>query len=109
MFEREFEGQFLQCRENVHCASWISFFLLFQWGLKIVHLLIAEEWRKDVSLSMEMITVMNMSERRAAEGSILALMAGCGAFLFAFMSSVQPNTGLVIGMGLTGTFAGIFV
>ena len=38
---------------NTLCATCTSLYLIIYWFLKLVHGLIKEEWRKDISLSLE--------------------------------------------------------
>ena len=71
------------CGTNILCATWISIYLIIFWGLKLIHGSVRQELRKDLSLSMEKITKMQISWTRAGEGILLTLMAGCGLFLFA--------------------------
>ena len=60
-----------------------------------------------LSISMEKIARMKISWRQAAEGLLLALMAGCGAFLFALMSAKEPDFDLVTALGLIGFVTGV--
>ena len=90
------------CTVNNMCATWISFTLAFFWGVKAIHKSIQSDWRKDLSISMEQVAKMKISWRRTAEGILLVAMALCGAFLFALMSSKNPDKGLVLTLGLTG-------
>ena len=54
---------------------------------------------------MEMIARMQVSLPRAAQGIMLATMAGCGDFLFALMSAEQPEK-MVLIVGVIGSTAG---
>ena len=56
---------------------------------------------------MKKVAIMQVGWRRAFEGAMLAVMAGCGAFLFALMSSQEPNENLVITVGLAGVASGV--
>ena len=95
------------CDVNTLCASFISIFLIFWWLLKLVQGLKKQEWRKDLSLSMEKVAKMNISIGRTAQGVFVAVMAGCGAFLFALMSAKNPDKYLVRQVGLTGLISGV--
>ena len=57
-------------------------------------------------MSVEKIVKMKIGWRRAAEGVMLVVMAGSGAFLFALMSAKEPDEDLVTVVGLTGCVAG---
>ena len=100
------ENNLEQCSTNTRCASFVSIFLLFQWYVKLVHGSIRQEWRKEISLSPEKIAKLDISWRRTAEGIMLAVMGGCGAFLFTLMSAKDPDENLVMAIGLTGCVAG---
>ena len=80
--------------------------LIATWVWKLVHGSIKSEWRRELSISMERIALMKISWRQAAEGVLLAVMAGCGAFLFALMSAHEPGEDLVTALGLMGFVAG---
>ena len=95
------------CTTNTSCASFISLMLIINWVLKLVHGSIKSEWRRELSISMEKIARMKISWRQAAEGLLLAVMAGCGAFLFALMSAKEPDWSLVASLGLIGLVAGV--
>ena len=101
------ENSLDQCSTNSSCATFICIYLLLQWMLKTIHGSIEQEWQKEISLSTEKIAKMNLGWRRAAEGIMLALMAGCGAFLFALMSARAPDRELVRKVGFTGVVAGV--
>ena len=88
------------CTTNTWCASYISVMLIITWSPELVHGSIKSEWRNELSISMEKIARMKISWRQAAEGLLLALMAGCGAFLFALMSAKEPGYDLVTALGL---------
>ena len=81
--------------------------LIINWFLKLVQGSIKSEWRRELSISMEKIARMKISWRQAAEGLLLAVMAGCGAFLFALMSAKEPDKVLVKALGLMGVAAGV--
>ena len=80
--------------------------LIITWCLKLVQGSIKSELQKELSISMEKVARMKISWRQAAEGLLLAVMTGCGAFLFALMSTNEPGGGLVTALGLTGAVAG---
>ena len=50
---------------------------------------------------------MKISWRKSIEGILLAVMVGCGAFLFALMTSKQHKPGFVLTVSFTGLIAGI--
>ena len=56
---------------------------------------------------MEKIAKMQISWRRAAEGIMLAVMAGCGIFLFALMSAEKSSSKMIFEVGFIGGIAGI--
>ena len=95
------------CTNNTRCASAISVMLIIMRILKLVQGSIKSEWRRELSISMEKIARMRISWRQAAQGLLLAVMAGCGAFLFALMSAKEPDYGLVTALGLMGLVAGV--
>ena len=84
----------------------VSIMLMLAWLLKVIHGSNKSEWQKELSISMEKIATMKISWRHAAEGILLAVMAGCGAFLFALMSTKEPDEDLVLTLGLMGFVAG---
>ena len=92
---------------SISCAMYILVFFLTQWTLKLVHGSMKQEWKKDMSLSPEKVAKMKIGWRWAAEGFMLAVMAGCGAFLFALMSAKEPDEALVRDLGATGGIAGV--
>ena len=94
------------CTNNTECATWISVMLIFAWGLKLGQGSIKSEWRKQLSISMEKVSRMKISWRQAAVGLLLAVMAGCGAFLFALTSAKEIDGSLVLALGLIGLLAG---
>ena len=100
------EDKLTSCEVNSMCASWISVYFIFIWTLKLVHGSIKQEWRKEISLSAEKIAKMQISWLRVADGTMLAGMVGCGAFLFTLMSSKELDMDLVNTVGLTGLVAG---
>ena len=57
-------------------------------------------------MSLEKIAKLNLSWRRAARGTMLAVMAGCGAFLSMLMTSKEPDGVLVRVVGVTGCVSG---
>ena len=81
--------------------------LILAWSLKVGDGSIQIEWREELSISMEKVARMKISLRQAAEGVLFAAMGGCGAFLFALMSTREPDKDLVTAVGLTGFVAGI--
>ena len=101
------ESDIESCIINTSCASYICGMLILVWGLKLVQGSIKSEWRKELSISMEKVARMTISWGQAAEGLLLALMAGCGAFLFALMDAKGPGKDLVTGLGLVGGVAGV--
>ena len=96
-----------QCGTNTRCAKFISEKLILQWFLRLVHGSIKQEWQMEISLSVEKIAKLKISWRRTIQGVLLAVMAGCGAFLFALMSAKEPDEDLVWDVGLTGVSAGV--
>ena len=50
---------------------------------------------------------MKISWRRAAQGAVFAVMAGCGTFLFTLMSAEELDENLVLEVCLTGSVAGV--
>ena len=94
------------CGENTMCATWISIYLLIGYILKLIHRSIESTRRKDIAIQIEKIAKLKISWRRAIQGVMVAVMAGCGAFLFALMSAEKPNKDFVTAIGSIGTFAG---
>ena len=105
-FKCNIEMNMEACTNNAWCASAISVMLIITWILKLINRSIQSEWREELSISMEKVARMTISLRQAAEGLFLAMMAGCGAFLFALMSAKEPDWYLVTAVGLTGVLAG---
>ena len=93
-----------QCTTNALCSTFTSLSLLFWWGSKLVETSIKE--RKDLAVRIEKIAQMKISWRNSAEGIMLAVMAGCGASLFALMSAEKPEGKFVLSVGSTGLVAG---
>ena len=75
------------------------------WLLKLVHGSIKD--RDQLSLSIEKIAKLEIGLRRATEAIMLAVMAGCGAFLFALMSAKDLDENLIFTVGLIGCAAGL--
>ena len=100
--------QVVQCYENTGCALWIGTFMTILWGLNLVYDSVPSVWRPSLNLSMPQITIMNTSWRRSVEGPMLAVVARCGAFLFALLSAERPSRPLVQFVGLAGFNAGLF-
>ena len=94
------------CMNNSYSALFVSIYLVLFWLLRIVQGSIKKEWRKDLSLSTKKIAKMQMSVRRAAEGAMLIVMIGCGAFLFALINAKEPDKGVISLVGLIGGLAG---
>ena len=100
------EMNIITCGPSLRCGSFISVYLLGIWILKLVNASIERPARNELSLSMQKIAKMRISWRRAAEGVTMAVMAGCGAFLFALMSAKDVDESLVLAVGYVGVSAG---
>lgn len=87
-----FEKQSLaDCSASTLSSICISLYLLAWWLTKLVHGSVKSEWRKELNLSIEKITKLDISARRVAAG-VLVLVAGvCGIFLFSMMSADMGN------------------
>ena len=66
----------------------------------------AHSCRVELSVSVETVAKMEIGLRRAAEGVLLTVMAGCGTLLFALMSAEVPDEKLVSVMTFVGLVAG---
>ena len=85
----------------------ICIYLILWWAMGAVQMSVQSDWQKELNLSIEKIAKMSLSSRKSFSGFMVLVMIGCGALLFAMMSSEDPNATFVNVTGLLGIVAGM--
>ncbi|GMH98631.1 hypothetical protein TrVE_jg11953 [Triparma verrucosa] len=100
------ESGLSRCSQNTSCASAISVFIVLVWIPTLIRASVRKAWQKELAVSKASIAKMNVSRIKIVEGMMLAVMAGCGALLFALMNTAANETTVLV-VSAVGFFAGI--
>ena len=83
-------------------------YLILWWGVGIINEGVPPEGRTH-NITLQKIAKMEMSFRKSLEGTMLAFMGGCGAYLFALLGTRGTKVDMVQVVGYIGLAAGVLV